>query len=528
MPSPQTGRTVKTPLTPLDAVLRALALRPERPLLEEGGQTVSTAQFAGRTARLVTLLREQGLTSGGHVLLISPNSGDALLAFHAVPLAGGVIVPLNPAFGDEALRFLSGHADPVLALVDAAHLPRVAEALHKSGVPTLPIGAGSTLAGRLAGVAPAPLALPDRLDEDQPISINYTSGTTSDPKGVMLTHRGAFVNLANMLYHLDLRPGSVFLHALPLAHGNGWGCAWAVTAAGGTHVTLPELTPERLRAALLTGRVTHLCASPALLAPLADAAAPLSLPRPVRLAVAGTSPHPRLLGTLQAQGFEVLHSYGLTETSALLTLTDSADLAGLPDAPAVLARQGHPMIFGGQVRVVTPGGAPVPPDGATPGEVVIRSNQTMKGYYKNRAATRRALQNGWLHTGDVACVHPDGRLEILDRAGDLLSVAGQTVSSVEIEAVLYRHPSVREAVVVAAPGEGGGGDDLPVAFVTLHPGAGVQPRELLDFARPHLPPHALPTRIVFAPELPKTASGKVLKHALRAQARARAGGAVGD
>lgn len=516
---------MKTPLTPLDAVLRALHLWPERPLVAEGGQMVSTAQFADRTARLVTLLQELGLKPGGHVLLISPNSGDALLAFHAVPLAGGVIVPLNPAFGDESLRFLSGHADPVLALVDAPQLLRVAAALEKNGVPTLPIGAESPLSLRLAGVSPAPLELPPELNEDQPISINYTSGTTSDPKGVMLTHRGAFVNLANMLYHLDLRPGSVFLHALPLAHGNGWGCAWAVTAAGGTHVTLPETTPARLREALLSGRITHLCASPALLAPLADAAAPLTLPRSVRLAVAGTSPHPRLLSTLQAQGFAVLHSYGLTETSALLTLTDGADLAGLPDAPAVLARQGHPMIFGGQVRVVTPGGAPVPPDGATPGEVVIRSNQTMKGYYKNRTATRRALQNGWLHTGDVACIHPDGRLEILDRAGDLLTVAGQTVSSVEIEAVLYRHPSVREAVVVAAPGEQG---DLPVAFVTLHPGAQVQARELLDFIRPHLPAHALPGRLLFVAELPKTASGKVLKHALRARARERAGGAAGD
>jgi fatty-acyl-CoA synthase len=346
----------------------------------------------------------------------------------------------------------------------------------------------------------------------------------------MLTHRNAFVNLANMLYHLNLRPGSVFLHALPLAHGNGWSCAWAVTAAGGTHVTLPDSAlpdsgPARLREALLGGQITHLYASPALLAPLTDAATPFSLPRPVRLAVAGTSPHAGLLDTLQARGFEVLHSYGLTETSALLTLTDRAGLTDTPDAPQVLARQGHPMIFGGQVRVVTPQGDPVPHDGATPGEVVICSNQTMLGYHKNCAATRRALQGGWPHTGDVACLHANGRLEILDRAGDLLNVAGQPVSSVEIGAALYRHPSVREAVVVAARGEGG---DVPVAFVTLHPGAQVQARELLGFCTPHLPGHALPRRILFTAELPKTASSKVLKHVLRERARERIAGHAAD
>ncbi|WP_345459775.1 AMP-binding protein [Deinococcus carri] len=521
---------MKTPLTPLDPVLRALSVYPQRPALVDaaGHGHLSYAELADRAARLVTLLREAGLPPGGHVLLVSPNTADALTAFHAVPLAGGVIVPLNPRFTDAELGFLGAHADPVLALVDAAHLPRVGAALTQRGVPVIATGTGGDLAARLARVPPAPLAVPDTLAEDDPISVNYTSGTTSDPKGVMLTHRSVFLNVTNMLYHLNLRPGSVFLHALPFAHANGWGSVWAVTAAGGTHVTLPDPGPVPLRAAITAHGVTHLCASPALLAPLADAAAPQPLPHPVRVMLAGTSPPPRLIGTLQAQGFEVLHGYGLTESSALVTLADpTPETQALPpeEQARLLSRQGYAMLLAGQVQVIRDDGTPVPHDGLTPGEIVLRGNQVMKGYYKNRAATRRAIQGGWLHTGDVACVHPGGRLEILDRAGDLLNVGGQPVSSAQVEAVLYRHPSVREAVVVAARGEGG---DLPVAFVTLHPGAQVQGRELLAFARPHLPPHALPARIVFAPELPKTASGKVLKYVLREQAAGRAAGQPAD
>jgi fatty-acyl-CoA synthase len=505
---------VKTPLTPLEPVLRALHIHRNRPAIRAGGQTLGYADLAERTARLLALLKTHGLSPGAHALLISANTPDALLAFHAVPLAGGVIVPLNPAFSDEALRFLAGHADPVVALVDPACLASVGTRLEQLGVPVIEIGAASDLDERLGTVSPAPLQIPDTLDEDSPISINYTSGTTSDPKGVMVTHRNAYINLSNLLYHLNLRPGSVYLHALPLAHGNGWGSAWAVTAAGGTHVMLKSSEPPELRGALLTRGITHLFASPAILTPLSDSAAPLTLPHPVRLLLAGTLPPPRLLGQLQAQGFEVLHGYGLTETNAVMTVTELEPEE--PDA-RVLSRQGHPMVFGGQVRVVSEDGQPVPPDGFTPGEIVIRGNQVMKGYYKNRPATRRALEGGWLHTGDLAVLHPDGRVDILDRAGDLLTIGGQSVSSAQIEAVLYRHPSVREAVVVAGSDRTDG--VCAVAFVTLHPGAGVRGDELRGFCTPHLPEHALPRQVHLVAELPKTASGKVLKHVLRAQAR---------
>lgn len=504
------GKTLKTPLTPLEPMLRGLALHAARPAVQEGRQVLSYADLAGRSAQFATLLLGLGLRPGGHVVLISPNTSDALLTFHAVPLAGGVIVPLNPAFGDEALRFLLAHADPQVVLVDRAHLRRVQATLDDLRLPVVVTGAGADLAARLRLLEPHPLEVPAGLDEDSAISVNYTSGTTSDPKGVMLTHRGTLLNLSSLLYHLDLRPGCRYLHATPLAHGNGWGMAWAVTAAGGVHHMLPDA--GGLRAALLGGGVTHVCASPAWLAPLLGGAA-LRLPRPVKLLVAGVRPHSPLLSTLQDQGFEVLHSYGLTETSALLTLNGPERAEGEP-----LTRQGHAMTFSGQLQVVLEDGSPVPHDGQTPGEVVIRSNQVMKGYYKNPRATRRAIKDGWLHTGDLAVVQPGGSLDILDREGDLLNLAGQPYSSAQIEAVLYRHPSVREAVVVAAPGEGG---DSPCAFVTLHPGAGVEPREILSFCAPHLPPFALPGQLLLVPDLPKTASGKVLRHVLRQQARSR-------
>ena len=507
---------MKTPLTPLEAVLRTFAVHGERPALQEGDLRLTYREFAEATARLMALLG-RSLHAGGHALLIAPNTACALLAFHAVPLCGGVIVPLNPAFSDEALNFLTRHADPQVAFVDAAHLPRVQGTLTELGIPVLVIGDGSDFLGRLSEFAPAPLTLPAGLDEDAPISVNYTSGTTSDPKGVMLTHRNAAINSMDMLYHLNLRPSSVYLHALPLTHGNGWGCAWTVTVAGAAHVILRD--PADLRFGLSAeAQITHLCASPAILGPLADHPFGMALPKPVRVLIGGTSPRSSMIAALQAKGFEVLHGYGLIETSAVLTITDLSEELLPPDpysAPKVLARQGHPMVYGGQIEVVSEDGAGVPHDGQTPGEIVIRSNVVMKGYYKNRAATRRAIKDGWLHTGDLAVIHEGGRLEILDREGDLLKIGGQAISSVQIEAVLYRHPSVREAVVVAAHDDTG---DLPVAFVTLHAGAQVQGREILSFCTPHLPDYALPRRVQLVADLPKTASGKVLKHVLRAKA----------
>lgn len=506
---------MKTPYTPLEAALRSMVIYPQHTAVIDQDVHLSYHEFAQHTAQLMALLESLGVHAGDHVLLISPNSLHTLLAFHAVPLLGAVIVPLNPAFTDESLNFLALHADPKLALIDQEHLPRVAGTLGEIGIPVVPCGPASDLTAQLKQFPVRSLALPEKLDENSPISINYTSGTTSDPKGVMLTHRNVFTNSVNMIHHLNLHPGHVYLHALPLTHGNGWGAAWHVSAAGATHFLLRD--PAEIRTALAE-KVTHLCASPALIAPLADTTAAAPLPRKVRLMLAGTSPRPHMIRTLQRVGFEVLHGYGLIETSAVLTVTDLHEQDATPSSPdaQIIARQGHPMLYGGEIRVVGDDGQGVPHDGHTPGEIIIRSNQVMKGYYKNPKATRRAIKDGWLHTRDLAVIHPDGRMDILDREADLLKIAGQPFSSVQIETVLYRHPSVREAVVVANRDDVG---DLPIAFVTLHPGAQVLGNEILGFCSPHLPEYALPRRVHIVPELPKTASGKVLKHVLREQIR---------
>lgn len=504
---------MKTSFTPLEAVLRTFAVHPERLAVVDGGLQLSYAQFAEQVSKLGQLLLERGLKSGGHVLLIAPNRFDTLLAFHAVPLAGGVLVPLNPAFDDEGLNVLSRHSDPQVALVAETHLPRVQDTLSALNIPVIPICTEHDLNPLWQVFSPQPLCLPEQLDENAPISINYTSGTTADPKGVMLTHRNVFVNNVNMLYHLNLRPGNQYLHAIPMAHGNGWGCVWSVSAAGATHVMLHRV--EELRQTLENG-VTHLCASPSMMGSLADPASASPLPQAVRIMLAGTSPRPGMIGALQGQGFEVLHGYGLIETAAVLTITDLYEEKTVGPDARILARQGHPMLFGGEIAVVGEDSTPVPHDGVTPGEIVIRSNAVMKGYYKNPKATRRAIKDGWLHTGDLAVIHPDGRMDILDREGDLLKIEGQPISSVQIETVLYRHPSIREAVVVAAHSSNG---DQPVAFVTLHPGAQVQGREIVSFCTPHLPEYALPRRVQIVSELPKTASGKVLKHVLREQVK---------
>lgn len=508
---------MKTPFTPLEAALRTFAVHPERPAVVDGTLRLTYGEFAGQISKLVQLLHQRGLQAGGHVLLIAPNRFDTLLAFHAVPLAGGVLVPLNPAFDDDGLKVLSRHSDPQLALVAQAHLPRMQATLNDLGIPVIPLCTEHDLNPAWQDFVPEPLTLPDTLDENAPISINYTSGTTNavsaDPKGAMLTHRNVFVNNVNMLYHLNLRPGHQYLHAIPMAHGNGWGCVWSVTAAGATHVMLRG--PEDLRSTVEDG-ITHLCASPSMMGSLADPASASALPRPVRIMLAGTTPRPGMIGALQSQGFEVLHGYGLIETSAILTITDLYEEKTVGPDARIVARQGHPMLFGGEIAVVREDNTPVPHDGVTPGEIVIRSNTVMKGYYKNPRATRRAIQDGWLHTGDLAVIHPDGRMDILDRDGDLLKIGGQPISSVQIETVLYRHPSIREAVVVASRTASG---DQPVAFVTLHPGAQVQGREIVSFCTPHLPEYALPRRVQIVSELPKTASGKVLKHVLREQVK---------
>lgn len=505
---------MRHPLTPLDLARRAFKLFANRTAIEEGDARFTYAEFGARTFRLARALNARRVGRGDHVALLAFNTHEALLAYHGVPWSGATLVPLNPRLSAEEYAFFLAHCDAKLLIVDAALLPLVADLR----VPKWVIG--EDFEAHLAGQSPASLSLPVNLDEDDVITVNYTSGTTSDPKGVMLTHRGVQLHALGLMYHLDLRPDSVYLHTLPMSHANGWGGVWAVTGAGAVHVTSRETAIESVLRDVERHAVTHLAASPTVLRTLADPVTSRPAPRPVTVTLAGSPPHARFLADLMELGYRPLHAYGLTETSPLVTFSDDTpDLRGknVQERAEAFSRQGFESVTAGEVAVHDEFGLKVPHDGETLGEVVVRGGTVMKGYFKNEAATKRALQGGWFHTGDIAVVHPDGRLQVRDRVSDIIVTGGERMSSVEVEGVLYLHPSVREAVVVSAPHPTLG--DVPIAFVSLHAGSNVEARDLVSFASSHLAAFKVPHDVRVWPDLPKNANGKFLKHVLRAEAK---------
>ncbi|PYE54241.1 AMP-binding protein [Deinococcus yavapaiensis] len=509
---------MRRPLTPLDLARRAFKLFAARPAVEQGSERFSYAEFGARTFRLVRALAARRIGRGDHVALLAFNTHEALLAYHAVPWSGATLVPLNPRLSEEEYAFFLAHCEAELLIVDAALLPKVADVRVSKWV------IGEEFEARLADQSPASLSLPVDLDEDDVITVNYTSGTTSDPKGVMLTHRNVYLHALGLMYHLDLRPTSVYLHTLPMSHANGWGGVWAVTGAGATHVTTSETATEIVVRDVERHAVTHLSASPTVLRTLADPVTARRAPRPITVTLAGSPPHARFLADLMDLGYRPLHAYGLTETSPLVTFSDDTpDVRdhSVQERAETFARQGFESVTAGEVSVLDERGLPVPNDGETLGEVVVRGPTVMKGYFKNDAATRRALRGGWFHTGDIAVLHPDGRLQVRDRVSDIIVTGGERLSSVEVEGVLYLHPSVREAVVVGAPHATLG--EAPIAFVSLHAGSNVEARDLVSFASSHLAAFKVPHDVRLLSDLPKNPNGKFLKHVLRAQARTVAG-----
>ncbi|PNY81478.1 AMP-binding protein [Deinococcus koreensis] len=510
---------MNTPLTPLDLVRRGLNVYPERTaVIQPGGPSFTYRQWGERLYRLARAVQAT-VAPGAHVAVLSPNTHAGLLTYSAVPWAGHVLVPLNTRLMPEEYAFQLRHAEVKLLLVDQSLHDRVREVAAEQGIPVWVMGegpAGADFEARLAGQdgSPLPLAVSD---EDATITINFTSGTTSSPKGVMLTHRNTLLNAIETLFYFKADQDSVYLHTLPDFHANGWGGVWSPFGVGATHVTLPAVKAEAAYDAIEAHGVTHLCAAPTVLSMLTDPACARTLGRPVRVATAGSPPHARTIADMNALGFHVTQVYGLTETSPLITVAElSAEQEALPTATRapIIARQGFEMLLAGEVEVLDTARRPVPHDGQTLGEIMVRGNLVMKGYYRNPDATARALDGGWFHTGDVAVTHPDGRIEIRDRNKDVIISGGENISSVEIEGVLYAHPAVREAVVVAMPDEKWG--EVPCAFLALHAGQQVTPQELDTHVRAHLAGFKAPKRYEFRDDLPKTASGKFQKFVLRA------------
>lgn len=511
---------MEVPLTPLALVQRGFSLHGDRPAVLDDGLAWTYDRLRVRVEHLAGTLRAAGIGRGDRVALLAPNTAQAFACYTGVPLAGAVLVPLNTRLAGGDLAYILRHSGSRMLLVDPTLLGAARDVL--AGVPQMDVivmDAGHER--RLAEAEPVPFD-PEAVAERSLLSINYTSGTTARPKGVMQTHRNNALNAVNMLLAMGVRREDVHLHVAPMFHANGWGFVWATLAMGAANVMLPRVDPADVFRRIAAHGVTTLCAAATVLTLLLEhAAAGGGVPRrsDVRVAVAGMAPPAEVIRRVEAElGWRVVHMYGLTETTAFATYHEPADAVErlpAPERAGHLARQGVPLPLSGQVRVVRPDMTDVARDGREVGEAVVRGNVVMEGYYDDPEATAAAFAGGWFHTGDLAVHHPDGYIEVRDRAKDVIISGGENISSLEVEGVLYRHPAVAQAAVVAAPHPLWG--ETPVAVVVPRQGAEAGAEDLIAFCRERLPHFKAPTRVLFVEELPRTASGKIQKNVLRAR-----------
>lgn len=521
-------------LTPVDFLDRAASVYPTRIAVIDGERSFTYAEFGARCRRLASALQGLGVEPGEVVSVLAPNGVAMLEAHYGVPMAGAVLNALNYRLDAATIGYILGHAETRVLLADRAFAAVVDAALAGMENPPLviaiddPAEPATGLDGApgyealLAGGDPAFTWHPPA-DEWLPISLSYTSGTTGKPKGVVYHHRGAYLNALSNAFVFAVDGRSRYLWTLPMFHCNGWTFTWAVTAAGGTHVCLRQVDPAEVFRLIETHRVTHLCGAPIVLNMLVHAPdeAKRSFPQTVQVATGGAAPPGAVIEAMERMGFRVMHLYGLTETYGPATLcVEQDDWEGLDidGRAAKMARQGvrYPTLAG--LRVVDlESGEDVADDGESLGEIWLRGNTVMAGYLKDPAATAAALADGWFRSGDLAVRHADGYIEIRDRAKDIIISGGENISSLEVEEVLYRHPSVMEAAVVARPDDYWG--ETPCAFVTLRPDAGeVAADAIITWCRDHLAHYKVPKTVLFGP-LPKTSTGKIQKFELRAQAK---------
>jgi fatty-acyl-CoA synthase len=521
------------PLSPVSFLVRTARVYPNRVAVVHGDRRITYAEFLERARRLASALAGLGVGKGDTVAVIAPNIPALLEAHYAVPMLGAVLCPINTRLDAAAIAFILRHGEAKALLADRELGPVVARALatFPAHPPVIEIDdAAAGGAERVADIEyetflasgdPAhPVRLPD--DEWQAISLNYTSGTTGDPKGVVLHHRGAYLNAAANALAFELSPRSVYLWTLPMFHCNGWTYTWAVTLAGGTHVCLRRVEPAAIFTAIAEHGVTHMCAAPVVLTMLIHApeTAKRQFAQTVQVATGGAAPPSAVIAGMEAMGFAVTHLYGLTESygpAAICQWQPGLDELPAERKAAFMARQGvgHPLLE--EAGVLDPETlARVPADGTTMGELMLRSNTIMMGYLKNPSATAQAFAGGWFRTGDLGVMYPDNYVEIKDRAKDIIISGGENISSLEIEEVLYRHPEIMEAAVVAHSDEYWG--ETPHAFVTLKPGAReTGAADVIAWCRAHLAHFKCPRHVTFGP-LPKTSTGKIQKFELRRRA----------
>ena len=515
---------METPLSPMEFARRARRLYPDREAVVDGDKRFTYAQFFDRCDRWSSALQKLGIGQGDRVACIAPNTHGHLEAYYAVPQIGAVLVPINYRLLPADFEYIVNHSGAKVVCVHSdylkdidsirARLPNVTHFVALEGKGEGWLDYEATLAASSPGFTPVDIA------ETDLITINYTSGTTARPKGVMITHRNAWVNTMGTLAHHHLSPADRYLWTLPMFHANGWTFVWTTVARGLVNVCLRRVEPKLIFDLIRDEKITMFCAAPTVLIAIANAPADMraGAPRGVRLFTAGAPPAAATIELVERElGWELTHVYGLTETSPFIAICEPLpEHAGLSqqDRAVVKARQGVELISSGELRIVGDDGAEVPHDGATLGEISVRGNVVMKGYFNDPEATAAAIRDGWFRSGDAAVVHPDGYVEIRDRFKDVIISGGENISSVEVEGCLLRHPAVQEAAVVGMPHQKWG--ESPHAFVILRAGASATEDELKKHVRDSLAHFKTPQWVSFVEELPKTATGKVQKFVLRA------------
>ena len=576
---------METPLSPLEFLRRSRRLYPEKEAVVDEGLRLTYAQFGDRCDRWSAALQALGVQQGDRVAYIAPNTHAQLESFYAVPQIGAVLVPINYRLTPEDFTYIINHSGAKVVCVQSDYLndverirpqlENVEQVIALEGLTDDLRATGWRDYETLLGEAEPTFTRPT-ITEDDLLTINYTSGTTSRPKGVMITHRNAYMNVVGTLVHVHMTPSDRYLWTLPMFHANGWTFTWIVTAVGGTHLCLRKVEPRAIFTTIRDENATMLCAAPTVLISIANApadvrailvpeaasasdgangangngaqaspsqsrsrwslfgrkqepatqaatptatavAAPTSPRQKVRVLTAGAPPAAATIERVEGElGWEITQVYGLTETAPFITICEPrAEFAALSPAEqaTIKARQGVELITSGELLVVDEQGKEVPHDGQTLGEIVARGNVIMLGYYNDPDATARAFQGGWFHTGDAAVVHPDGYVEIRDRLKDVIISGGENISSIEVESILLRHPAVQEVAVVGMPDEKWG--EAPHAFVVLKAGQSATEDEMRTFARDNMAHFKVPKTFNFVTELPKTATGKIQKYVLR-------------
>jgi fatty-acyl-CoA synthase len=514
---------MEVPLSPLEFARRARKLYGNREAVVDQDQRFTYEQFFDRCDRWSAALQQFGIRKGDRIVYIAPNTHAQLESFYAIPQIGAVLVPINYRLISDDFLFLINHSGARIVCAHSDYLdavdrirtdlPNVEQFVALEGAKT-----GWLSYEEIIANSPPQFERP-QIEESDLLTINYTSGTTSRPKGVMITHRNAYINVVGTLIHHPMKTAERYLWTLPMFHANGWTFVWINTAMGATHVCLRALIPAVVFDTIRSEKITILCASPTVLISIVNAPQEVrqEVPKGLRILTAGAPPAAATIEKVEEEfGWEITQVYGLTETSPFITVCEP-----LPEHSAmtkeeraiIKARQGVELITSGDLSVFDLNGNEVPHDGATVGEIVVRGNAVMKGYFEDPEATSRVMQDGWFHTGDAAVIHPDGYLEIRDRLKDVIISGGENISSVEVEGVLLRHPAIHEVAVVGIPHERWG--ESPHAFVVLKPGASVSAEELREFSRANMAHFKAPTGFSFLSELPKTATGKVQKYVLR-------------